>query len=169
VNKKVTPEMEKFLQSNCKLTSTALSALVEQKFGIKISYRAIDPYLERFRSEAEAVNKAKIEAVRAKILEKGDLRAEKYLRYLDENVEALHKLIVDAKEIKIEDVKDLVAVSNSLQKSLCTVLDFVKPSDNNPNININIPESLTERMKKYEKYYEQMDATAAGAPGRDGT
>jgi hypothetical protein len=165
---KVTPAIVKFIQSNCTLTPDALSGLILKKFKIQITGRALYPHVERARVEAAADNEAKIEAVRAKILEKGDLRAEKYLKYLDENVEALHKLIVDAKDIKIADVKDLVAVSNSLQKSLCTVLDFVKPSDNNANISINIPESLTDRMKKYEKYYEQMDATANGAPGCDG-
>lgn len=165
---KVTPAISKFILSNCTLSPDALSKLILKKFKIQITGRALYPHVEAARAETASNNDAKVEAVRAKILDGGDIRAEKYLKYLDDNVEALHKLIVDAKEIKVEDVKDLVAVSNSLQKSLCAVLDFVKPAET-PNINITIPESLTERMKKYEKYYEQMDAQAQaeGAPGCD--
>lgn len=143
VNRKVTPEISKFIQSNCKLTPNALSGLISKKFSIDITEQALRPHVERARAEAAADNNAKVEAVRAKILDGGDIRAEKYLKYLDDNVEALHNLILNAKEIKVEDVKDLVAVSNSLQKSLCAVLDFVKPAEKG-DINVSIKPDLSK-------------------------
>jgi hypothetical protein len=176
VNKKVTPEIERFIQSNCKLTSTALSGLIENKFDIKISYRAIDPYLKRFLSEAEAENNAKVEAVRSKILGDADAYAEKYLRYMDEEIEEWKKILKEGKQtfpdgrkIEVKTVKARSEASTSLHKFIISIIEFAKPHEQNPNININLPESLTERMKKYEKYYEQMDATTKGAPGRDST
>lgn len=127
VNRKVTPAIEKFVQSNCTLTSNTLSALIEKRFKIKITSKALEPYIARARAESIAVNDAKVEAVRSQILDDGGLQAGKYLKYLDENIEALNNLLKNADCVKIETARDYVAVSQALLKSLSTVLEFVKP------------------------------------------
>jgi hypothetical protein len=134
--KKVTPEMERFIRSNCKLTSTALSGLIEKKFKIKISDRALDPYLTRFRSEADAANNAKVEAVREKILDDADKFANKYLKYLDDEIESLHALLEKNKDVKIESAKDRATISHALNQHLRTIIEFVKPEVNHDNLEI---------------------------------
>jgi hypothetical protein len=66
------------------------------------------------------------------VVENGDggtfLQAEKYLKYMDENIVALNALLKRAESIEIENVRDYVAVSQALLKSLSTVLGFGKPS-----------------------------------------
>ena len=123
---KITPAIERFIQSNCTLTPEALSALILKKFKIQITSRALYPHVDKARAETAANNDAKVEAIRAQILNTGDLRAEKYLKYLDENVEALNGFLKGATGLKIESMKDYVATSQALLKSLSTVLDFVK-------------------------------------------
>jgi hypothetical protein len=132
VNRKVTPAIEKFVHSNCTLTSNVLSGLIEKRFKIKITSKALEPYIARARAESIAVNDAKVEAVRAQILGDGGLQAGKYLKYLDENIEALNILLKSADCVKIETARDYVAVSQALLKSLSTVLEFVKPSTDIP-------------------------------------
>jgi len=132
--KKVTPEIERFIQDNHTLNSTALSGLIEKKFGLKITYRAIDPYLDKARSDAESANAAKVEAVRAKILDDADAYAAKYLKILDEEIDAWGKLLKegvfefpDGRKIRIEEVKDRQAASQSMHKYIGSVIEFVKP------------------------------------------
>jgi hypothetical protein len=165
VNKKVTPAIEKFISSNCTLTPNAISGIIFKRFKIEITGKALQPYVERARAETAAINNAKVEAVRAKILESGDLRAEKYLKYLDDNVEALHNLIINAKDIKIEDVKDLVAVSNSLQKSLCAVLDFVKPPET-ANVSVTVKSDLSrlsiDQLRQLRAIKQELEGDRSG-------
>lgn len=158
--KKVTPAIERFIQSNCKLTPQAISGLIAKKFNVDISRVALIPYVERARAEAAADNNAKVEAVRAKILDSSDIRAEKYLKYLDDNVEKLHGLLINATEVKVEDIKDLVAVSNSLQKSLCAVLDFVKPTA--PLVAVNMNVDLSKFTESELEEYGRLAAKLAG-------
>ena len=105
-----------------------LVGLIDKEFNLKITSRAIYPYLERARAESIAINDAKVEAVRARILGDGGFQAGKYLKYLDENIESLNLILKSVNGIKIETARDYVAVSQALLKSLSTVLDFVKPS-----------------------------------------
>jgi hypothetical protein len=166
--KKVTPEVEQFISSNHTLSSDMLSGLIQKNFGIRITDRAIDPYLIKARSDAEAANGAKIEAVRAKILEEGDLRAEKYLKYSDELIEKLHALVVEANGIKIKDARDLVAVSQALQKSIGAILDFVKPPEKT-NVSINVPD-LSKLSDSELRQYRAIRAKLEGAgPGTSKT
>ena len=128
VYRKVTPAIEKFVQNNCTLPPNVLVGLIDKEFSLKITSRAIYPYLQRARAESIAVNDAKVEAVRARILGDGGLQAGKYLKYLDENIESLNLILKSANGIKIETTRDYVAVSQALLRSLSTVLGFVKPS-----------------------------------------
>ena len=170
VNKKVTPEIEKFIQSNRALTANALSGLIFKKFKIEISGKAIKPHLERARAEEAANNNAKVEAVRAKILDAGDLRAEKYLKYLDENVEALHNLLTGAKAVKVETARDYVAVSQTLVKSLSEVLSFVKLPEK-CDINVNVKPDLSklslDQLDQLESIALQLAGDQAGKSGEE--
>lgn len=136
---KVTPEIEKFIFANRALSGGALKDQISKKFKIVITTRSIERYLAKARAEATANNAARVEAVRAKILDDADQWANKYLQYLDEEVEALRKL-KESGEMKfktgeveriiaIEDIKDRIAISQSLHKHLITVIEFVKPGD----------------------------------------
>jgi hypothetical protein len=136
---KITPEINKFIEDNNKLSARALSGLIEQKFNLKVSHKGIEPYLQKARADAQANNSAKIEAVRAKILGDADEWANKYLQYHDEEVEALRNLKLtgkqvfeDKREIKIEDIKDRISVSQALHKHLTTIIEFVKPGGGAP-------------------------------------
>lgn len=136
---KVTPEIEKFIFANRALSGGALKDQISKKFKIAITTRSIERYLAKARAEATANNAAKVEAVRSKILDDADQWANKYLQYLDEEVEALRKL-KDSGEIKfkscgmertiaIADIKDRIAISQALHKYLITVIEFVKPGN----------------------------------------
>ncbi len=132
---KINPEIKKFIYDNSTLSDTALSGLIEQKFGIKVSDRAIDPYLKKSRAEKEANNAAKVEAVRSKILDDADAYAGKYLKILDEEIESWRTLLKegvlkfpDKTEIRISDIKDRQAASQAMHKYISTVIEFVKPS-----------------------------------------
>ena len=137
---KVTPEIEKFIFTNRSLSGGSLRDLISKKFKLAITTRSIDRYLAKARAEATANNAAKVEAVRSKILDDADQWANKYLQYLDEEVEALKKLKETGKqefksgeftrEIVIEDIKDRIAISQALHKHLITVIEFVKPGSN---------------------------------------
>ena len=159
--RKVTPEIEKFIFDNCALSGPALSGLIFKEFNIKISQPAIVPYLQRFRAEKEATNNAKVEAVRGKILEEADNWANKYLRYLDEEIENLRALSLEAKDLKVETVRDRAALSQSLQKGLSMVLDFVKPEPTQPtNINIDLSLLSNEELEAYGRLASKL----AGIP-----
>jgi len=137
---KLTPEIKKFIEDNNNLSARALSGLIESNFGIKISHVSIAEYLQKARAEAQANNNAKVEAVRSKILDDADRWANKYLKYLDEEVESLkaikesgqQKFVAEGKEriIEIADIKDRISISQALHKYLTTVVEFVKPGDN---------------------------------------
>ena len=140
---KITKEIKEFIKSNSTKSDDALVLLIKEHFNVDVTDRTIDPYLKRSRIEVQEINNAVAETVRGEIFATGKLRAEKYLRYLDENVEALHAHVVEAKDIEVKDMKDFVAVCNSLQKNLCSVLDYVKPPDES-NVNINIRPDLSK-------------------------
>jgi hypothetical protein len=126
---KITPEIKKFIESNCTLSDTALSGLIEKNFNIKITARAIDPHLQKARSATQATNNAKVEAVRAAVLDDAQRYAGKYLAILDKEIEAWDKLLTDAKDVPIEDVKGRAVASQALQKCISMVLEFAKPSE----------------------------------------
>jgi hypothetical protein len=136
---KITPAIESFIYDNHTLTCRALVGLIENQFGITITYKTVNNYLEKARVEAASENNAKIEAVRSKVLDDADQWANKYLQYLDEEVEALRRL-KESGEIKfksgeserviaIADIKDRMAISQALHKHLITVIEFVKPGN----------------------------------------
>lgn len=137
---KVTPEIESFISDNHTLTCRALVGLIEKEFQITLTFKTVNNYLEKARAEAASKNSAKVEAVRSKILDDADQWANKYLRYLDEEVEELRKLKEtgsikyksepEERKIEISDIKDRIAVSQSLHKHLITVIEFVKPGSN---------------------------------------
>lgn len=133
---KVTPVIESFISDNHTLTCRALVGLIEKEFQIKLTFKTVNNYLEKARAEAASENSAKVEAVRSKILDDADQWANKYLRYLDEEVEELRQIKETGsvkfgeREIEISDIKDRIAVSQSLHKHLITVIEFVKPSSN---------------------------------------
>jgi hypothetical protein len=170
VNKKVTPEMEKFIQDNCTLSPDAVSSLILKKFKIKITGRALAPHVKAARAEAEAVNNAKIQALRAEILDHPDKWANKYLQYLNDEVEALRLLIdnADADGIQIKSSKDRIAISQAFLKSLCTVLDFVKPMEN-PEINVNFKPDLSKLTDEELRYLESIKHKLEGDLGGQGT
>ena len=134
---KVTPEIESYISDNYTLTCRALVGLIEQQFKIKFAFSTVNTYLEKARAENASKNNAKVESVRSKILDDADQWANKYLKYLDEEVEALQKLketgkqVFESKEetreIAILDINDRMAVSQALHKHLITVIEFVKP------------------------------------------
>lgn len=137
---KVTPEIEKFIFANRALSGGVLKDQISKKFKIAITTRSIERYLAKARADAATDNAAKIEAVRSKILDDADQWANKYLQYLDEEVEALRAL-KESGEIKyrsgelertiaIADIKDRMAISQALHKHLITVIEFVKPGSN---------------------------------------
>ena len=139
---KLTPEIKRFIEDNNRLNARALSGLIESKFKIKISHVSIAKHLQKARSDAQASNAAKIEAVRSKILDDADEWANKYLRYLDEEVESLRKLkdsgkltyIIEGaanRTVEVTDIKDRMAISQTLHKYLTTVIEFVKPNSEN--------------------------------------
>jgi hypothetical protein len=159
--KKVTPEIEIFIADNCTLSGDRLSGLIREKFGIKISQPAIEPYLRRFRAEKEATNNAKVEAVRGKILDDADRWANKYLRYLDDEIESLRVLSLETKDLKVETIRDRAALSQSLQKALSMVLDFVKPEPaKETNISVDISSFSEEELEEYGR----LAAKLAGVP-----
>jgi hypothetical protein len=131
---KITPEIKKFIATNTSLSSRDIAPLVAKNFGVNVSYRAIEPHLKAARQEVEASNAAKVEAVRAKILDDADAYAAKYLKILDEEIDAWGKLLKegvfefpDGRKIRIEEVKDRQAASQSMHKYIGSVIEFVKP------------------------------------------
>jgi hypothetical protein len=136
---KITPEIKRFIEDNNSLSSRSLSTLIAEKFEVDVTYRAIEPHLKASRAESEASNAAKVEAVRAKILDDADAYAGKYLKILDEEIEAWRTLLRDGvlyfpangngvkEKIQICDIKDRQAASQSMHKYISTVIEFVKP------------------------------------------
>lgn len=157
---KVTPEIEKFIFANRALSGGALRDLIAKKFKLALTTRSIERYLAKARAEATANNAAKVESVRSKILDDADQWANKYLQYLDEEVEALRALKESGetkfksgefeRTIVIEDIKDRIAISQALHKHLITVIEFVKPGNNAtlPDEDLDAKlDSLIERRK----------------------
>lgn len=138
---KITPEIKKFIANNTSLSSRDLSSQIAEKFHVDVSYRAIEPHLKAARLEAEASNAAKVEAVRAKILDDADAYAGKYLKILDDEIDAWVKLLKegvytfpDGKQIRIEDIKDRQAASQSMHKYIGSVIEFAKPASDKKEI-----------------------------------
>jgi inorganic pyrophosphatase len=153
---KITPEIKKFIYDNKSLSGRKLSALIETKFNIKISYVSIEPHLQKARIEAEAENIAKIEAIRSKILGDADTYAAKYLKILDEEIDAWYEILKASRDIKIEDIKDRQAASQTLQKYINSIIEFAKPPEKQ-DINITIPDSLDKRIAKYKDYFKDLE------------
>lgn len=160
--KKITPEISRFISDNNTLTSRALAALIDTTFNIKVSHVTIEPYLLKARAAAQADNNAKVEAVRSKILDDADKWANKYLKYLDEEVEQLKQIISTANDIEIETAKDRATISQAFQKSLSMVLDFVKPET---DIKININQDLSRLSDQELKQLEIISAKLECNPG----
>jgi len=160
---KITPVIKQFIIDNNSLSSRTLSQLILEKFNVKITARAVDPHLMAARREVEAENAAKVEAVRAKVLDESGKWASKYLQYLDEEVENLKAIADAATDTKIENARDRATVSMALQKGLSMVLDFVKPEN---DIKINITQDLS-RLSDSE--LKQLDAITAKLECQAGT
>jgi hypothetical protein len=161
---KVTPEIKKFIEDNNTLSSRTLSGLIESKFNIKITHAGIEKHLTKARAEAQANNSAKVEAVRSKILDDADKWANKYLKYLDEEVESLKAIADAAPDVKIENARDRAAISQSLQKGLSMVLNFVKPET---DANIPINQDLSKLSDEELKQLEALAAKLEGHPDRE--
>jgi hypothetical protein len=151
---KITPEMKAFIAANCALSSRTLESMILAEFGVKYCYRSIENHLKTARREAEASNAAKVESVRSKILDDADAYAGKYLRVLDEEIEAWRDLLTkgeftfpDNRAIQINDIKDRQAASQSLHKYISTVIGFVKPSQL-PILNDDLDERLDDLIKR---------------------
>lgn len=152
---KITPAIKQFIEYNNSLSSRTLSSLILEKFNVEVTYKAIEPHLKAARLEVEATNAAKVEAVRAKVLDESGKWASKYLKYLDEEVESLKSIIDAATDTPIETAKDRATMSAALQKGLSMVLDFVKPET---DIKINITQDLS---KLSDEELKQLDAITA--------
>jgi hypothetical protein len=126
---KITPEIKKFIEDNNTLSSRALAGLIESDFNIKISHVSIEKVLAKARASALATNNAKVEAVRAAVLDDAQRYAGKYLAILDREIATWDKLLADAKDVPIEDVKGRAVASQALQKCIGMVLEFAKPSE----------------------------------------
>ena len=168
-NRKVTPEIKAFISSNHSLSGSALKALIEKKFNISISSRSVEGYLTKARAEAAANNKAKIEAVREKILNDADRWANKYLQYTDDEIESLRKLIKGAEEAKepvqLETARDRLAASAALNKMLSTIINFVKPDN---DIKISINQDLSKLSDEELEVYGRLAAKLEGLEGGEG-
>lgn len=160
---KITPAIKQFIEDNNSLSSRTLATLILEKFNVIVTYHAIEPHLQAARLEVEATNAAKVEAVRAKVLDDAGKWANKYLKYLDEEVENLKAIADAATDIKIENSRDRAAISQSLQKGLSMVLDFVKPET---DIKINIKHDLS---KLSDEELRQLDAITAKLECQTGT
>ena len=138
---KITPEIEKFIFMNRALSGGALKDLIAKKFKIVVTTRSVELYLAKSRAAATANNAARVEAVREKILVDADKWANKYLQYVDEEIESLKVLIKNSAEgevpVKLETAKDRLAASQALHRMLSTIIDFVKP-ESETNVSINI-------------------------------
>jgi len=171
---KITLEIKKFIESNCTLTDTALSGLIEKEFNVKVTPRTIDPYLQQARSDAQSRNGAKIEAVRSKILDDADKWANKYLQYTDDEIESLRKLIKESEEgdepIALETARDRLAASAALHKMLSTIIDFVKPEEK-LNVNVNIKPDLKklslQQLDQLESIAIQLTGDQAGQSSQE--
>ena len=156
---KVTPEIEAFITDNHTLTCRALVGLIENKFKIKITFKTVNNYLEKARAENASKNSAKIEAVRSKILDDADQWANKYLKYLDEEVECLRSLKETGQQtfkigeesvriLEITDIKDRIAVSQTLHKYLSTVIEFVKPKGTDDSSDVDLDAKLDQLIER---------------------
>jgi hypothetical protein len=126
---KITPELKKFIEDNNTLSSRALAGLIESKFNVKITHAGIEKHLTKARADAQANNSAKVEAVRAAVLDDAQRYAGKYLTILDKEIDAWSTLLANAQNVAIEDVKGRAAASQALQKCISMVLEFAKPSE----------------------------------------
>lgn len=168
---KITPKIRQFIADNRTIASRPLVNLIWAKFQVKISYVTIQKALDEIRAEKVQENEAKVEAVRAKILDDADKWANKYLQYTDEEIESLRKLIKASEDgdnpVCLETARDRLAASTALHKMLSTIIDFVKPEEK-ANVTVNVPISLQERQAKYEEYFEKLENDAKGKSNSSG-
>jgi hypothetical protein len=158
---KITPEIEKFIADNHLMTCRSLVALIEEKFKIKVTFKTVNNHLEAARADATSKNNAQVEAVRSAVLGDADLYAEKYLKYLDEEIEAWKSLLKDGKQIfpdgsniQIKSVKGRSEASLALHKYIVSIIDFAKPAS---SVNVTVHEDLKTRMAKYKDYFAGLE------------
>lgn len=168
--KKITPEIEKYIAANRALSGGALKDLIAKKFKIVVTSRSVELYLAKARAEAESDNAAKVEAVRAKILDDADRWANKYLQYTDDEIESLRKLIKASEEgehpVALETARDRLAASTALHKMLSTIIDFVKPEEK-ANVTVNIKPDLsklsTDELRQLRSIKSKLEGDRSGA------
>lgn len=168
--KKITPEIEKYIAANRALSGGALKDLIAKKFKIVVTSRSVELYLAKARAEAESDNAAKVEAVRAKILDDADKWANKYLQYTDDEIESLRKLIKTSEEgenpVALETARDRLAASTALHKMLSTIIDFVKPEEK-ANVTVNIKPDLsklsTDELRQLRSIKSKLEGDRSGA------
>ncbi|MHC1687986.1 MAG: hypothetical protein AB9879_09805 [Methanothrix sp.] len=168
--KKITPEIEKFIFLNRALSGGALRDLIAKKFKIVVTTRSVELHLAKARAAASADNAAKVEAVRAKILDGADEWANRYLRYVDDEIKSIRALIEESergeKKIKLETAKDRMAASQALHRMLSTIIDFVKPEENT-NVSINIEPDLSrlsiEELRQLRAIRQKLEGDRSGA------
>jgi hypothetical protein len=158
---KITPAIKQFIENNNSLSSRTLAALILEKFNVAVTYKAIEPHLKAARIEVEATNAAKVEAIRAKVLDDAGKWASKYLKYLDEEVESLKAIADAATETPIETAKDRATISMALQKGITSILDFVKPEN---DIEITVNQDLSKLSDEELKQLEVLAAKLEGYP-----
>ena len=129
ISMKITPELKKFIEDNNTLSSRALAGLIGSNFNIKITHAGIEKHLTKARAAAQATNSAKVEAVRAAVLDDAQRYAGKYLAILDREIDAWDLLLANAPDVPIDDVKGRAVASQALQKCISMVLEFAKPSE----------------------------------------
>jgi len=137
---KITPKIRQYIADNRTMTCRPLANLIWKKFQVKVSHVTVAEVLNEVRAEKTQVNNAKVEAVRSKILDDADKWANKYLQYVDEEIESLKALIKESNEgpekVKLETAKDRLAASQALHRMLSTIIDFVKPEETNVSVTI---------------------------------
>ena len=114
--------------------------IIESTFGVTLTHKAIEPHLSKARLGVQAGNAAKVAAIQAEVLSNEKRYVDRYLDFLDKEIEAWNKLLetgvqvfpkrdneVEPREITINDIKDRAAASQNLLKCINSVLDFVKP------------------------------------------
>gem|GEM_PF-1605573 len=167
-NTKVTPEIEKFIFTNRALSGGTLKDQISKKFKIVITARSVERYLAKARADAATDNAAKVEAVRSKILDDADKWANKYLKYTDEEIESLRRLIkaseVGEHPIALETARDRLAASQALQRLLSTIIDFVKPTS---ETKIEIKQDLSKLSDEEVKQLEALAAKLEGNTARE--
>lgn len=167
---KITPKIRQYISDNRTTASRPLAKLIWEKFQIKISYVTVQKVLDEVRAEKAQENVAKVEAVRAKILDDADRWANKYLQYTDDEIESLRKLIKASEEgehpVALETARDRLAASTALHKMLSTIIDFVKPEEK-ANVTVNIKPDLsklsTDELRQLRSIKSKLEGDRSGA------